>query len=250
MNKSSPNENSYTTSSIIDEDYLINLHNHLKDMKKIRQQVEEDANLLDGRLRCLRDEEKKTRMKIIQLHKKESFLKKQRDEQQAKIKEKELLQQQRNQRLLEREQLNKLRKDINKEAVRLKKEEKRKQVEDDVKSFKEQRKANEEIKMYSNLEERNTKKNKVDYIRHQQELAVEKRRAGDLEKKKKIKEELMRRIEEERNKIVIAESKKGILEQEENDIIKQLNITTKTHKDLVDNYDKLGNEELFNKQNK
>ena len=33
-------------------------------MKKQHKQAEQDANLLDGRLRCLRDEEKKTSKKI------------------------------------------------------------------------------------------------------------------------------------------------------------------------------------------
>ena len=33
-------------------------------MKKQRKQAEQDANLLDGRLRCLRDEEQKTLKKI------------------------------------------------------------------------------------------------------------------------------------------------------------------------------------------
>ena len=33
-------------------------------MKKQRKQTEKDANLLDGHLRCLRDEEKKTLKKI------------------------------------------------------------------------------------------------------------------------------------------------------------------------------------------
>ena len=49
---------------ILDDDYLLQLHQYLKEMKKQRKQAEQDANLLDGRLRCLRDEEKKTLKKI------------------------------------------------------------------------------------------------------------------------------------------------------------------------------------------
>ena len=44
---------------ILDDDYLIQLHRYLQEMKKQRKEAEQDANLLDGRLRCLRDEEKK-----------------------------------------------------------------------------------------------------------------------------------------------------------------------------------------------
>ena len=238
-NNNSPYGNDDYSTSIIDEDYLINLHNHLKETKKIRQQAEQDANLLDGRLRCLRDEEKKTRQKILMLQKKESFRRKQKEEQAEKIRKKELLNQQKHLHLLEREQLNRLRRDINKEAIQLKKEEKRKQIEDDVHNFKLQRKTNEEIKKVAILEDQNTKKSQADYIKHQHELALEKKRAHELDKKQKIKEELLKRIEEEKNKIMLAEFKRGNLEKEENDIIHKLNLTTKTHKELVDNYDKM-----------
>ena len=240
-NNKSPYGNDDYSTSIIDENYLIDLHNHLKETKKIRQQAEQDANLLDGRLRCLRDEEKKTRQKIMMLQKKESFRKKQKEEHDEKIRKKEMLNQQRQLHLLEKEELNRLRRDINKEAIQLKKEEKRKQIEDDVQNFKVQRKANEEIKKFANLEDQNTKKSQVDYIKHQHELALEKRRAHALDKKQKIKEELLKRIEEEKNKIMLAEYKRGTLEKEENDIINKLNLTTKTHKELVNSYDKMQN---------
>ena len=49
---------------ILDDDYLLQLHRYLQEMKKQRKEAEQDANLLDGRLRCLRDEEKKTLKKI------------------------------------------------------------------------------------------------------------------------------------------------------------------------------------------
>ena len=49
---------------ILDDDYLLQLHKYLQEMKKTRKQAEQDANLLDGRLRCLRDEEQKTLKKI------------------------------------------------------------------------------------------------------------------------------------------------------------------------------------------
>ena len=36
---------------ILDDDYLLQLHQYLKEMKKQRKQAEKEANLLDGRLR-------------------------------------------------------------------------------------------------------------------------------------------------------------------------------------------------------
>ena len=58
------NQNGEEGDEVLDDDYLLQLHQYLQEMKKQRKQAENDANLLDGRLRCLRDEEKKTLRKI------------------------------------------------------------------------------------------------------------------------------------------------------------------------------------------
>ena len=49
---------------ILDDDYLLQLHQYLQEMKKQRKEAEQNTNLLSGRLRCLRDEEKKALKKI------------------------------------------------------------------------------------------------------------------------------------------------------------------------------------------
>jgi len=49
---------------ILDDDYLLQLHQYLQEMKKQRKQAEQDADLLNGRLRVLKDEEQKTLKKI------------------------------------------------------------------------------------------------------------------------------------------------------------------------------------------
>ena len=45
---------------ILDDNYILQLHQYLQEMKKQRKEAEQNTNLLNGRLRCLRDEEKKT----------------------------------------------------------------------------------------------------------------------------------------------------------------------------------------------
>ena len=52
-------ENNEENEEILDDDYLLQLHQYLQEMKKQRKQAEADANILGGRLRVLRDEEKK-----------------------------------------------------------------------------------------------------------------------------------------------------------------------------------------------
>ncbi len=49
---------------LLDDDYLLQLHRYLQEVKNRRKQVEQDAQLLDGRLRCLRDENERTEKKI------------------------------------------------------------------------------------------------------------------------------------------------------------------------------------------
>ena len=55
---------------VFDDDYLLALHKYLQEKKKQRKQAEQDVNLLDGRLRCLRDEQRKEDFKIAVTRKK------------------------------------------------------------------------------------------------------------------------------------------------------------------------------------
>ena len=49
-------ENVDENNEVLDDDYLLQLHQYLQEMKRQRKQAEQDANLLGGRLRLLRDE--------------------------------------------------------------------------------------------------------------------------------------------------------------------------------------------------
>ena len=61
----SPQENEVQEEEeLLDDDYLLQLHRYLLEVKNRRKQVEHDAKLLDGRLRCLRDENERTEKKI------------------------------------------------------------------------------------------------------------------------------------------------------------------------------------------
>ena len=49
---------------MLDDNYILQLHQYLQEMKKQRKEAEQNTNLLNGRIRCLRDEEQKTLKKI------------------------------------------------------------------------------------------------------------------------------------------------------------------------------------------
>ena len=113
-------------------------------------------------------------------------------------------------------------------------------IEEDIRNLREQKKNNEELRKYMEVEELSNKKTQADYIKSQQIIADEKRRAIELEKKNRIKEELERKIAEEEERIQLAEGKKQQLEQEEIEIMKKLKTTTQMHEQMVENYENLG----------
>ena len=59
-NEDQDNNQEENDEEILDDDYLLQLHQYLQQMKQQRKQAELDTNLLGGRLRALRDEQKKT----------------------------------------------------------------------------------------------------------------------------------------------------------------------------------------------
>ena len=63
-NEDQDNNQEENDEEILDDDYLLQLHQYLQQMKQQRKQAELDTNLLGGRLRALRDEQKKTLKKI------------------------------------------------------------------------------------------------------------------------------------------------------------------------------------------
>ena len=49
---------------LMDDDYIVQLHKYLQEKKRQRIQAEQDANLLDCKLRCLKEQEENTLKKI------------------------------------------------------------------------------------------------------------------------------------------------------------------------------------------
>jgi hypothetical protein len=141
--------------------------------------------------------------------------------------------------LLEKKKQNQNMKQNNLQAILLKKEENSRKMEEDMKNFKEEKKNNEELRKYIESEDLSNKKTQADYIKDQQRLAGEKRRALELEKKNKIKEDLMKRILDEEKRIENAIVKRKKLEEEELEVMQELKVTTQKHEAMVENYEKL-----------
>ena len=225
---------------ILDDDYLLQLHQYLQEMKKQRKEAEQNTNLLNGRLRCLRDEEKKTLKKIEVTRKKTESKMNQLQQQQEDLRRKMEFRSKRQKELEMLRNKNKKQKENNRFAIMMKAEERRRQMEEDIRNLKEQKKNNEELRKYMEVEDLSNKKTQADYIKTQQIIAEEKKKALELEKRNRIKEELEQKIAEEEERIQIAEGKKQMLEQEEIEIMKKLKTTTQMHEQMVENYENLG----------
>ena len=223
----------------LDDDYLIQLHHELKKTKQQRKQAEQDTNLLDNRIKCLRNEEIKAIKRNEQMQrttdKKISNIQRQEDE----LRKKSEFRERKARELEEKREMNKKMKENNRMAIMTKQEENRRKMEEDVNNLRELKKANLEMKNYQKIEDLQNKKTQADYIKSQHVIAEEKRKAVELEKKNKIRLELERKILEEEERIKNAEMKKLMLEDQENEIMKSLKATTQQHEALVQSYEKL-----------
>ena len=112
----------------------------------------------------------------------------------------------------------------------MKREMKMKQIMEESSLLKAQKKNNEELLKYIKIEEMTNNKSRAEYIKNQQQMMEEKKRALELEKKNKIKNDLERKIFEEQRMKDDADNKLVDLEQEEIEIMKRIRTTTQVHK--------------------
>ena len=224
----------------IDEDlYMEELYLRLTQMKQERKKAEDNAKLLDNRLNLLKSEEIKT-LKKIEITKQKAnekyqnlqFLAKNRNiKNEAKIKKEKDLK-------LKKEQ-NKLMTNTIKNNTAMNKAKFKKQIEDEAKLLKIQKIYNKQLINFINEEKLNENKAKYNNIKNEKNCFEEKKRLKNLEKKKKLREELEKKLIEEYKLKEDAENKKFRAEQQEIEIIKKIQNTTKLQQDITKEYEKM-----------
>ena len=125
---------------------------------------------------------------------------------------------------------NKQMKDNMNMSTQQKREYKLNEIMTEVNLLKEQKRKNDEFREFIKNEEQAQNKNKCEFIKTQQLLHEEKRRAQELEKMNKLKNELERKILEEQSLKEHHENKLVTLEQDEIDVMKRIRTTTQVHK--------------------
>ena len=120
----------------LDDDYLVQLHNELKKTKLQRKQAEQDTNLLDNRIKCLRNEEEKANKRNEDLHKTTQKKIVSIQQQEEDLRKKLEFRERKQRELEQKREQNKQLKENNRMAILLKQEENRKKVEDDLNNLK------------------------------------------------------------------------------------------------------------------
>ena len=133
----------------LDDDYLVQLQ---------RKQAEQDTNLLDNRIKCLRNEEEKANKRNEDLHKTTQKKIVSIQQQEEDLRKKLEFRERKQRELEQKREQNKQLKENNRMAILLKQEENRKKLEDDLNNLKVLKKANMEMKNYQKIEDLQNKK--------------------------------------------------------------------------------------------
>ena len=185
----------------IDDDYLLHLHQRLVQTKELRKISENGVKILNGRVRCLKDENQKTLNKIYKTSKKvnEKLLNIERKKSQSKEKMERIKRLENELNLLKNKNMNQK---IDRDNGLINS---RKKVlsENKIKGRISKKEKDEicNIKLMNELNEKNLKKNKIEVIRSQAAQKIQKKRMTEIEKKEGIIKDLEQKINYEINKI-------------------------------------------------
>ena len=228
----------YNMNDLSEDDYILALHRKLAQKKEIRKISEQGVKILDGRVRCLKDENKKTLAKIDLARKKteEKVLVLEYNKSRSKEKKEYLqkkeddlkLQKQKNrhQKLVTQTNL------INNRENLILKNQKKGQIS------KAQKVNNENIKRENELNTKIFKKNKIEVIRNQSIISNQKKKLLDIEKKEKLIKDLEKKIKIEQQKKKEFDDELNQLINIENEIMSRILHNKEMQKKLIEDFDK------------
>ena len=222
----------------LSDDYILELHKKLALKREIRKKSEQGVKILNGRVRCLKDENKKTLAKIDLARKKteEKVLALEYNKSRSKEK-KEYLQKKENDLKLQK-QKNRHQKLItqtnlinNRENFILKN-----QIKGQI--SKAQKVDNENIKRENELNTKIFKKNKIEVIRNQSIVSNQKKKKLDIEKKEKLIKDLEAKINIEQQKKKEFDEELNKLTNMENEIMARILHNNEMQKKLIEDFEK------------
>ena len=230
------NSKDLNMNDLSDDDYIMELHKKLAQKREIRKISEQGVKILNGRVRCLKDENKKTLAKIDLTRKKtkEKVLALEYNKSRSKEKKEYLQKKEDDLKLLK--QKNKHQKLVTQTNLLNTKENLILQNQIKGQISKAQKADNENIKKTNELNAKIFKKNKIEVIRNQSILNNQKKKMLDIEKK----EQLIKDLEK---KINIEEQKKKEFDEElikltamENEILGRILQNSEMQRKLIEDF--------------
>ena len=223
----------------IDDDYLLHLHQRLVQTKELRKISENGVKILNGRVRCLKDENQKTLNKIYKTSKKvnEKLLNIERKKSQSKEKMERIKRLENELNLLKNKNMNQK---IDRDNGLINS---RKKVlsENKIKGRISKKEKDEicNIKLMNELNEKNLKKNKIEVIRSQAAQKIQKKRMTEIEKKEGIIKDLEQKINYEINKKKELEEEINKMLKEESETFERINKTNEIQKKIFSDFEKI-----------
>ena len=223
----------------IDDDYLLHLHQRLVQTKELRKISENGVKILNGRVRCLKDENQKTLNKIYKTSKKvnEKLLNIERKKSQSKEKMERIKRLENELNLLKNKNMNQK---IDRDNGLINS---RKKVlsENKIKGRISKKEKDEicNIKLMNELNEKNLKKNKIEVIRSQAAQKIQKKRITEIEKKEGIIKDLEQKINYEINKKKELEEEINKMLKEESETFERINKTNEMQKKIFSDFEKI-----------
>jgi hypothetical protein len=236
--KSQTINNNYNLTDLSNDDYLLELHKKLEEKRKIRRISEQGVKLLNGRVRCLKDENKKTLAKIDLTRKKtqEKVLALEYNKSRSKEKKEYLQKKEDNLKLLK--QKNRHQKLLTQSNILNNKENLILQNQLKGQQSKAQKIYNENAKRENELNAQIFKKNKIEVIRTQFKLGSQKRQILDIKKKEKLIKDLEKKINLELQKKNEYDEELNKLNELENAILSRILQNTEMQRKLIEDFEK------------
>ena len=228
----------YNINQLSDDDYIRELHRKLAQKREIRKISEQGVRILNGRLRCLKDENKKTLAKIDLTRKKTRDKELVLEYNKSRSKEKKDYLQKKEDDLKLQKQKNRYQKFItqtnminNRENLILKN-----QIKGQI--SKAQKVDNENKKRVNELNAKIFKKNKIEKIRNQSMISSQKKKIIDIEKKEKLIKDLEKKINIEQQKKKEFDDELIKLTNMENEIMERIIQNNEMQKKLIEDFEK------------
>ena len=223
----------------IDDNYLLQLHQRLVQTRELRKLSENGVKILNGRVRCLKDENQRTLNKIYQTGKKtnEKLLNMERKKSQSKEKIERIKRLENELNLLKNKNMNQK---IDRDNGLINS---RKKVisENKIKGRISKKEKDEicNIKLMNELNEKNIKKNKIEVIRSQEAQKIQKRKMVEIEKKEGIIKDLEQKINYEINRKKELEEGINKMLKEESETFERINKTNEMQKKIFADFEKI-----------